>query len=117
MSSVKIHISESAVAARVQAAFQAGLAQLSEEILNDCNQYCKEDSTTLIASSLIYSKPAEGKLIWRTPYARRQYWDIRTAYTDANPGARWRWCDYARIRHSGKWAKQAQRLLEMNLKG
>jgi len=113
---VKIHISESAVAAKVEGAFQKGLEVLSEEILNDCNQYCKEESGALIASSLIHSRPKEGKLIWKTPYARRQYWEIRTAHKDVNPGAVWRWCEHARIRHTGKWTRQAQRLLEMNLK-
>lgn len=114
---VSIHISQSAVSAKVESAFKDSLPELSEEILNDCNQYCKEESGTLIASSLIHSRPKEGKLIWRTPYARRQYWEIRTAYKDVNPGASWRWCDKARIQHSGKWARQAQVLLRRHLEG
>ena len=61
--SVKININKPAVAAKVEAAFKKGLPQLSEEILNDCNQYCKEDTGTLIASSHVHSKPQEGKLI------------------------------------------------------
>lgn len=110
-----IRINKSAVEAKVMAAFNKGLAVLSEEILNDCNQYCKEDSGTLIASSLMHSLPAQGKLIWQTPYARRQYWEIRTAYTDVNPGASWKWCEVARRKHFDRWQRQAQRLLEMNL--
>ncbi len=58
---VRINISQSAVTARVTGAFQAGLPQLSEEILNDCNQFCKEDTGTLIASSLVHSRPQEGQ--------------------------------------------------------
>ena len=69
----------------------------------------------LIASSLVHSRPQEGKLIWQTPYARRQYWEIRTAYRTVNPNATWRWCEYAKQRFLQKWNRQAQRLMEMNL--
>lgn len=112
---VKINISKSAVTAKVTGAFQSALPQLSEEILNDCNQYCKEDTGTLIASSLVHSRPQEGKLIWQTPYARRQYWAIRTAFKTVNSGATWRWCEAAKQRHLERWNRQAQRLMEMNL--
>lgn len=112
---VKINIRQHAVEARVMGAFEAALPQLSEEVLNDCNQFCKEDTGTLIASSLVHSKPQEGLLIWQTPYARRQYWAIRTAFKTVNPGATWRWCEYAKQRHLAKWRRQAQRLMEGNL--
>ena len=112
---VKIRIQQSAVEAKVMGAFQASLPQLSEEILNDCNQFCKEDSGTLIASSLVHSRPQEGRLIWQTPYARRQYWAIRTAFRMVNPNAAWRWCEYAKQKDLQKWNLQAQRLMEGNL--
>ena len=112
---VKINLRRSAVEAKVNGAFQASLPLLSDEILNDCNQYCKEDTGMLIASSLVHSRPQEGKLIWQTPYARRQYWEIRTAYKTVNPGSTWRWCEYAKQKNLQKWNRQAQRLLEDNL--
>lgn len=86
------------------------LEPLSEQILADCNLYCKEDTGALIASSQTHSKLKEGKLIWQTPYARRQYYTIKTASTDINPGARWRWAHYARDAHLGDWRKIAQKL-------
>ena len=109
---VKINIQRYAVEAKINGAFQASLPQLSEEILNDCNQYCKEDTGALIASSLTHSRPQEGKLIWQTPYARRQYWEIQTALTK---GRAWRWCEYAKQRFLQKWNRQAQKLMEGNL--
>lgn len=112
---VRVSISQAAVTAKVESAFRAGLPQLSEAILSDCNRYCKEDTGTLIASSLVHSKPDRGLLIWQTPYARRQYWEIRTAYKDVNPGATWRWCEAAKRHCVDKWRTQAQRALEMNL--
>lgn len=112
---IRIRINTHAVQVRVEDAFKAGLPQLSEEILNDCNQYCKEDTGTLIASSLVHSRPQDGLLIWQTPYARRQYWEIRTAYTDVNPQATWKWCEAAKQHRLARWNRQAQRALEMNL--
>lgn len=112
---VKIEIDEGRCVTRITNSFNTGLGALSGEILGDCNQYCKEDTGMLIASSYIHSRLDEGKLIWQTPYARRQYWEIRTAYTDTNPNATWRWAEYAKRHHLSRWQRQAQKLLEMNL--
>ena len=113
---VKIIMNRHNVETRVEYAFKNGMGVLANEILNDCNQYCKMDTGNLIASSYIHSKLDEGKLIWQTPYARRQYWAIRTAYKDVNPNASWKWCEVAKKKHLEQWKKQAQRALEMNLK-
>lgn len=112
---VHLNIPKHAVEAKVVDAFERGLPKLASEILDDCNQYCKEDSHTLIASSQLHSRPEEGLLIWQTPYARRQYWEIQTAYTDVNSNATWKWCEVAKRHNVLKWKRQAQRLLEMNL--
>ena len=112
---VKIQFDKSRCVTRITNSFNTGLGALSGEILNDCNQYCKRDKGMLIASSYIHSRLDEGLLIWQTPYARRQYWEIRTAYTDVNPNATWKWCEVAKRVCKNKWERQAQRLMEMNL--
>jgi hypothetical protein len=109
---VKIIMNRHNVETRVEYAFKKGMGVLANEILNDCNQYCKMDSGNLIASSYIHSKLDEGKLIWQTPYARRQYWEIKTSLT---PGRTWKWCETAKRKHIEQWKRQAQRALEMNL--
>ena len=101
--------------ARVTGAFQKGLPLLTASIRDDCNEYCKRDSGTLIASSMLHSKLSQGLIIWQTPYARRQYWEIRTAFQTRNEKATWRWCEYAKNANVQKWQLQAQRLMEMNL--
>ena len=93
---------------------EQGLAMLSSQILHDCNLYCKEDTEgTLIASSMIHSKLNEGLLIWQTPYAARQYYEIRTAYTDVNPNASWRWCEVAKNLHKADWGRSAQEIARL----
>ena len=113
---VKIYIDPAKVGAKVETAWKKGLRALSEEILADCNEYCKEDQHTLIDSSILHSRPQEGKLIWQTPYARRQYWEIRTAYTtDGHPNATWKWCEVGKLYRLKTWTRQAERLMRGNL--
>ena len=109
---VKIRIDSNQVGARVMTAWKDGLTALSEEILADCNEYCKEDQHTLIDSSLAASIPSEGKLIWQTPYAKRQYWAIKTSLT---PGRTWKWCETAKRKHKERWKRLAERGLRENL--
>ena len=111
---VKVFVDRGKIAVKINTLWKDNLATLSEEILNDTNQYCKEDTGTLIASSLVHSLPEQGKLIWQTPYARRQYWEIRTAYTDVNPKATWKWFEAAKRANMAKWEKQANALMGAN---
>lgn len=109
---VKIMISPQQVEAKVMSAWKKGLKDLSDEILADCNEYCKEDNHKLIDSSLASSKPDEGKLIWQTPYAKRQYWEIRTSLT---PGRTWKWCETAKKKWKSRWNQLAEKGLKENL--
>ena len=106
--SVKIVINEDTIQAKIDDAWESGLEMLSSQILKDCNLYCKEDTGMLIMSSFIHSELKKGKLVWSTPYAARQYYEIRTAYTDVNSNATWRWAEYAKTRHLDDWNRQAQ---------
>lgn len=109
---VKINIDPEKIGAKVDEAWRKSLFYLTEEIRNDCNKYVKYDQGILSASSATHSKPQEGKIVWDTPYAKRQYWEIKTSLTQ---GRTWKWCETAKAHCSEKWKKQAQRLLEMNL--
>ena len=109
---VKIKFDKDTMTYKITNMFNSKLGLLASEILNDCNQYCKEDTGMLIASSYIHSRLDEGKLIWQTPYARRQYWGIPTAYQTVNPNAVWKWCEYAQKAHVQQWIRQAQMLIE-----
>lgn len=109
---VRIQISTQQVEAKVKTAWDKGLYALSSEILGDCNEYCKEDTGALIASSNTFSRPQNGILIWQTPYARRQYWEIQTSY---KPGRTWKWCETAKRRWLNRWKQKAEEELRNNL--
>lgn len=112
---VKINIDRKKVLAKIDVAWSKATAPLAEEILADCNEYCKEDTGMLIASSLIHSQLDKGLLVWATPYARRQYYEIRNASTDENPMATWRWAEVAKNERLERWQRQAQILLRRAL--
>jgi hypothetical protein len=86
-----------------------------EEILKDVSPYVKRDEGALQASGLDHSVPKEGKLVWETPYARRQYWEIPTAVTDINPKATWKWFEVAKAEKMSLWARKIDRAVKNEL--
>ena len=109
---VQIKIDPNQCAAKVSGAWGKALYALSAQVLNDCNQYVKVDQHTLESSSYTHSRLKEGKLIWQTPYAKRQYWEIKTSLT---PGRTWKWCETAKRKFKDDWKRQAEKGLRGNL--
>jgi hypothetical protein len=99
------------IQAKIDNQWKSGLEQLSTQILRDCNEFCKMDQGYLIMSSYIHSRLREGVLIWQTPYAKRQYYAIQTAYKENNPQAQWRWCEAAKQQFGDEWKRQAPLLV------
>ena len=111
--SVRITVNENTIQAHIDNTWENGIEMLSSQILRDCNRYCKEDTGMLIMSSYIHSRLKEGLLIWQTPYAARQYYEIRTAHHDVNGEASWRWCEVAKNNHLERWCRQAQAITRL----
>lgn len=109
---MKLKIDRGQVIAKINDAWKKGLPILTNDVLRDCNEFCKLDKGTLRASAQTATDFANGIVRWNTPYARRQYWGIPTAY---EPGTCWQWCEAAKASYYQRWADQAQKLLEMNL--
>ena len=110
---VKFKISSRAIAVKINDTFESTREAISTVILNDCNKYCKEDTGLLIISSYIHSRLKEGLLIWQTPYAARQYYEIPTAYKDVNNNASWHWVEVARKLHRQDWTRQEQEFVRL----
>ena len=92
--------------ARLRAGWKAGLGGLSAQALADCNRYARDDTGALIRSSQSASRLTEGKLIWRTTYARRVYY-TGTPSAARNPAASLRWCEKAKALHAAAWTALA----------
>lgn len=107
---VMIRLDAAALQARAVNRWQAGLAALSAQVLADCNRYARDDTGRLIQSSHAASRLAGGRLIWRTPYARRVYY-TGAALRTRNPNASLRWCEKAKALHLRAWTALAARTL------
>lgn len=88
----------------IEAAKEFGIHTVGQQALQDCNFYCKQDTSTLINSSLIHSEPQKGILRWVTPYAEFQYKYPGTRL-DKNPNAGPEWCQRATENHKQEWAQ------------
>ena len=79
---VKISIDTNAVRVKLEAANEKALNEIKGQVLSDCNEFCPEDQSVLINSSLSQSKvlsyfgESELRLIWVTPYARYLYYGL-----------------------------------------
>lgn len=109
---VRINIDPNQCAAKVEGAWQKGLFVLTSQIMGDCNQYVKRDHGDLEGSSTIHTNLNTGEIIWDMPYAKRQYWEIKTSLT---PGRTWKWCETAKRKHKDTWRRQAEKALRENL--
>lgn len=107
----KINSDLSAIKAKIKVDCQNSLEPLSQQVLEDCNFYCKQDQGELISSSLTHSNTEKGELIWDTPYAKRQYY-LGSASKDKNPNASKMWCHKAKARFGKDWAVLLQKLVE-----
>ena len=112
---VKINIDPNKVKVKVEKASEKAIWAITSEIMDDCNEYVKYAEGDLERSSLIHSLPGKGVIIWQKPYAKRQYWEIKTAHKDYHPKATWKWCEVAKKYKLKQWTKQVEKAFKDNL--
>jgi hypothetical protein len=84
-------------------------AALDIQVIKDSNFYCPQAEGTLQKSALTASEIGKGKILWATPYARRQYYEAPNKSHDKNPNARMKWFEEAKARQRGAWLSSARR--------
>lgn len=109
---VKIITDIGGVRRRVQGEFERKvLPALTQQILDDSNDYARVDSGALVASSALHSDPKRGHIEWRTPYAKKVYY-TGTPSKDKNARASLMWVEAARKNHGKSWGQLAQKRLK-----
>lgn len=101
---VRVTLNISAARNRIETASKKAMNITSQQALKDCNYYCKQDQGPLIASSIINSDLNNGKLIWKTPYAKKQYY-LKATRHEVNANAEWMWAHKAAAKHKKEWHK------------
>ncbi len=79
-------------------------APLDSMILADSNYFCPIKTGKLQKSAIINTMIGSGEIVWRTPYARRQYYDYSKPPYQPNPNACGKWFEAAKARWLEKWA-------------
>ncbi|MCQ2273051.1 MAG: minor capsid protein [Bacteroidales bacterium] len=81
-------------------------AALDAMILQDSNYFIPVKTSTMEKSSIINSQIGKGVLIWRTPYAKAQYYGDNLDHSkQLNPNACARWFEAAKARWLDKWVR------------
>ncbi len=111
---VKFICDKAALKVKLERAWQGTLFPLSSQVLADCNEFVKVDTNTLRTSSYTASDLKKGRLVWNTPYARRQYY-TGTPNKEKNPNASIQWCEKAYHTYRKDWASLAQKLFNEEL--
>lgn len=131
---VKVSMDRNAVKMRIQGASERAVAEVSKQVLADCNEFCPEDHGVLINSSEIHSNFKKGLLVWSTPYARYLYYGL--LMVDSVTGSSWArkgstkvltdkplhyakgcklWCEKAREMYNEDWRLIYQNAFHRNL--
>ncbi|WP_078379157.1 minor capsid protein [Sutcliffiella halmapala] len=115
--SVKVKVDLSKVAPTVATATVAAQPIIDQQVLNDSNFYAPEDTTELKNSAVRSSLIGKGRIIWKTPYARRWYYSspIRGFSKDKNPNAQAAWFHKAQAVHGKEWEQVAQKAVKAGL--
>lgn len=95
-------------------AVDEALNAVKEQILTDCNYYCRQDQGTLIDSSRAVVSGQEIKVTWNTAYARRVYY-TGTPSKNVNPNASLLWAEKAASKYRSDWADIISKGLERTL--
>ncbi len=102
---ISVDFDPAAIMARINKKKSRADFALGTQVLTDSNFYCKEDTKTLIDSSIINSSDDLTLIQWtQYDYARLQYY-LPAARKDKNPNATWKWFETAKANHLKEWIK------------
>ena len=80
-------------------------APLDAMVLSDSNYFVPIKTGTLQKSGIINTRIGSGEVTWRTPYARRLYYEYKKPAHQANPSACSKWFEAAKARWLDKWVR------------
>ena len=80
--------------------------KLDAQVLTDSNYYCPLKEGALQKSGIINTVLGSGLVVWKTPYARAQYYGVNFDRSkDKNPNACAKWFEAAKARKVKQWEK------------
>ena len=101
----KTVLNDAGIKADIEAKARQVQAPLDALIMADSNYFCPLKTGTLQKSAIINSRLGSGELVWKTPYARRQYYEYSKPPYQPNPNACGKWFEAAKARWLEKWVR------------
>ena len=99
-------IKTKAITTELLASIKKAQKKLDAQIIKDCNYYVPLKSGALQKSAIIHTKIGSGIIVWRTPYARQQYYGVSFNHSQQhNPNACAKWFETAKARKMEAWGK------------
>ena len=102
---VKSTLKEAGIKSDIESKIQQQQKYFDALVLQDSNFFCPIKTGTLQKSAIINSRIGSGELVWRTPYARRLYYEYEKPAHQANPNACAKWFEAAKARWLEKWVR------------
>lgn len=102
---VKTTLKETGIKSDIEGKIQQQQKYFDALVLQDSNYFCPIKTGTLQKSAIINSRLGSGELVWKTPYARRQYYEYSKPPYQPNPNACGRWFEAAKARWLEKWVR------------
>lgn len=103
---VTANFDEAATNAKLTAAIHKAQMKLDVQVLADSNYYVPIKTHTMENSSIESTKIGSGEIVWRTRYARRQYYGVDFDHSkQSNPNACAKWFEAAKARKTEQWRK------------
>jgi hypothetical protein len=103
---VKGNFNDAATKARISAAIHKAQMKLDAQVLADSNFFIPIKTHTMENSAIINTVLGSGEIVWRTDYARRQYYGVNFDHSkQLNPNACARWFEAAKARKMEQWRK------------
>ena len=102
---VKTTLKETGIKSDIESKIQQQQKYFDALVLQDSNYFCPIKTGTLQKSAIINSRLGSGELVWKTPYARRQYYEYSKPPYQPNPNACGKWFEAAKARWLEKWVR------------
>ena len=102
---VKSTLKESGIKSDIESKIQQQQKYFDALVLQDSNYFIPIKTGTMEKSSQINTRLGTGEIVWRTPYARRQYYDYHKPPYQPNPNACGKWFEAAKARWFEKWVR------------
>ena len=102
---VKTALNSAEIKSDIDGKIQREQKYFDELVLQDSNYFCPIKTGTLQKSAIINSRLGSGELVWKTPYARRQYYEYSKPPYQPNPNACGKWFEAAKARWLEKWVR------------